>query len=134
MAPATKLFLLGRVGVSERLSRELYPSWTRVSCRWRATAVGSAVVPGDGLLADNDLTLRSHRMKPNIDRKGRIARAITGSMCCAGGIAIWVFDWPTSGTLRWVISVAALAAGAFQLFEAKRSWCVMRACGFRTPM
>lgn len=73
-------------------------------------------------------------MKRNIDRNGRIARAITGSLCCAGGVAVWVFGWPDSGTMRWVVSVAALAAGAFQLFEARRSWCVMRACGFKTPM
>jgi len=73
-------------------------------------------------------------MKPNIDRKGRVARAITGTLCVVFGASLWLIDWPESITIRWTVTVLAVAAGAFQLFEAKKSWCVARACGLKTPM
>ena len=73
-------------------------------------------------------------MKPNIDRKGRAARAISGTLCIAAGAVTWWVEWPESITWRIVATVVAVVAGAFQLFEARRSWCVMRACGFKTPM
>ncbi|MEK7730218.1 MAG: YgaP-like transmembrane domain [Planctomycetota bacterium] len=73
-------------------------------------------------------------MCPNIDRKGRIARAITGSLCIAFGVVCWVAGWPEAAGYRWIIILPALAAGGFQLFEARNSWCVMRACGIKTPV
>ncbi len=73
-------------------------------------------------------------MKPNIDRKGRIARAISGTLCVLLGLALWWWSWPASTTARVVLIVAALAFGVFQWFEARRGWCVARACGIRTPM
>lgn len=73
-------------------------------------------------------------MRSNIDRKGRIARAITGSLCIAFGAVCWMIGWPEAAGGRWIVILTALAAGGFQLFEAKNSWCVMRACGIKTPM
>ncbi len=73
-------------------------------------------------------------MKPNIDRKGRIARAITGLACISFGLAIWPMNWPASIGWRCGLSTLAVAAGVFQLFEARRGWCVARACGLKTPM
>ena len=73
-------------------------------------------------------------MRPNIDRKGRIARAITGLLCIGFGLILWLIPWPETLTYRWIVSLAAVAVGAFQLFEAKRGWCVARACGLKTPM
>lgn len=73
-------------------------------------------------------------MKPNIDRKGRIARAITGLLCIVLGLTVWLIQWPETFVYRWIVSLAAVAVGAFQLFEAKRGWCVARACGLKTPM
>lgn len=73
-------------------------------------------------------------MKPNIDQKGRIARAISGLLCIAFGVAVWLMGWPESLAYRCVVSVIAIVAGAFQLYEAKRAWCITRACGFKTPM
>ena len=73
-------------------------------------------------------------VQPNIDRQGRVARAITGSLCIAFGVGLWFVSWPDALTWRWVLTIAAVLAGGFQLFEAKRGWCVARACGFRTPM
>ena len=62
----------------------------------------------------------------NIDRSGRIARAIFGGLLVMGGIA----------ALFWNIwaGVALIAGGAFALFEAFRGWCIMRACGVKTRM
>jgi hypothetical protein len=73
-------------------------------------------------------------MKTNIDRRGRIARATTGALCIGFGIAVWVLAWPESLAYRWIVSAAAVLAGGFQLFEAKRGWCIARACGLKTPM
>jgi hypothetical protein len=71
---------------------------------------------------------------PNIDRRGRIARAITGSLCIAFGVVCWLIGWPEAVGVRWIVVLTAMAAGVFQLFEAKNSWCFMRACGIKTPM
>ena len=73
-------------------------------------------------------------MKPNIDRNGRIARAISGLLCIAFAVTVSLIAWPESQTFRWVLGLAGAAAGGFQLFEAKRGWCIMRACGVRTPI
>ncbi len=73
-------------------------------------------------------------MKPNITRSGRIARTITGTFCILFGVGVWYFSLPDSLVYRWIIGVGAIAAGVFQWFEARKSWCVMRACGFKTPM
>jgi len=73
-------------------------------------------------------------MKPNIHRSGRIARAISGTLCAACGLGFLVFQWPSTPWVRWVYSLALIGAGAFQWYEARKSWCVMRACGFKTPM
>ena len=73
-------------------------------------------------------------MRPNIDRKGRIARAISGSLCIAFGVVCWVTGWPEAAGYWEIIILFALATGGVQLFEAKKSWCVMRACGIKTPM
>jgi len=73
-------------------------------------------------------------MKPNIGRGGRIARAISGTLCVAGGAACILFAWPEGTVWRWGLSLALVAFGGFQWFEAKKRWCVVRACGIKTPM
>lgn len=73
-------------------------------------------------------------MKPNIDRKGRIARAACGALCVAGGVACGLTAWPESTVWRWTTIISLGAFGAFQLYEAKKSWCIMRALGVKTPM
>ena len=64
--------------------------------------------------------------KPNIDRPGRIARAIYGVACISAGI--FAFDWKL-----WM-AVLLFIAGAIGIFEALRGWCIMRACGVKTRM
>ncbi len=67
-------------------------------------------------------------MQCNINRRGRVARLITGLICVVAGIALlWLKQW-------WIVGGLLVIAGGFQLFEAKQGWCVMRAMGFRTPM
>lgn len=63
--------------------------------------------------------------QPNIDRKGRIARVITGViLAVSAGVAFWQRVWWLGGLLAfWAI---------FCFFEAKKRWCVMRACGIKT--
>lgn len=62
---------------------------------------------------------------PNIDRCGRVLRAVFGLCCIGGGVLLWLFvnRWAGAGGVAW---------GVFCLFEAARGWCVARACGIKT--
>jgi hypothetical protein len=62
----------------------------------------------------------------NIDRRGRIARAVWGVALIIAGLLLWAHD-------RW-ICFTLVAAGGFALYEAARGWCVMRACGIKTKL
>jgi hypothetical protein len=55
-------------------------------------------------------------------------------LCIAFGVVCWLIGWPEAVSARWIVILTALVAGGFQLFEAKNSWCVVRACGVKTPM
>ncbi len=67
-------------------------------------------------------------MKCNIDRRGRLLRAILGLLLLGGGIYLVVWtDHAFWGT-------GAIAAGAFGLFEAIKGWCAVRALGLDTPL
>ena len=71
----------------------------------------------------------------NIDRRGRVARLISGLLVLAIGIAMTV-TWavPSGSWIAWAAALFTLAAGLFQIFEAWKGWCVMRAMGYKTPM
>lgn len=62
--------------------------------------------------------------QPNIDRKGRMARALFGVACLVAGLVCLRSAW-------WICA-ALVASGLFAFFEALRGWCVMRACGVKT--
>jgi hypothetical protein len=63
-------------------------------------------------------------LRPNIDTKGRIIRAIA-----ALAMAFAAFlTWPHSRS----VGIALAATSAFVAFEAARGWCVARACGVKT--
>ena len=62
----------------------------------------------------------------NIDRRGRIARAIWGVALIFPGLLIL-------GRHRW-LGMVLVAAGGFALYEAVRGWCLMRACGIKTKL
>ena len=63
---------------------------------------------------------------PNLERKGRIVRALSGAVLLVAGVAFW----PSS---LWA-GIALLASGGFVLFEAFRGWCLLRACGIKTKL
>jgi DUF2892 family protein len=63
---------------------------------------------------------------PNIGRRGRIARAIYGIILILAGLVLLFYCW-------WAALILILA-GAFGLYEAKRGWCVVRACGIKTKL
>ena len=62
----------------------------------------------------------------NIDRRGRIARALWGVALIIAGLLI-------SARSGW-ICFALVVLGGFALYEAIRGWCLMRACGLKTKL
>jgi hypothetical protein len=73
-------------------------------------------------------------MTPNIERSGRMVRAVMGLVCLAAGVAVWVWGGPEGVVLRWALRIGLPLAGAFQLFEARQRWCVLRHYGVDTPL
>ncbi|QNN22815.1 hypothetical protein HED60_11230 [Planctomycetales bacterium ZRK34] len=75
-------------------------------------------------------------MECNIDKRGRMARAVWGIVMLLGAVAMVVCAVAgfLSGWWVWVVAAALLVAGLFGLYEARKGWCMMRAMGFRTPM
>lgn len=73
-------------------------------------------------------------VKPNIATRGRVARAVSGAVCVLAGAALLWAGWPATMVLRWILGLVVILVGGFQLFEAKRGWCAIRACGIRTPV
>jgi hypothetical protein len=62
----------------------------------------------------------------NIDRRGRIVRAVWGLGLMVAGLLLW-------GRSRW-ICLALMGLGVFALYEAGRGWCLMRDCGIKTRL
>jgi hypothetical protein len=64
-------------------------------------------------------------LAPNIQRTGRILRAIWGVlMSVGGGLAARQWGWWAGAPL--------FAIAIFSFFEAVRGWCFVRACGIKT--
>jgi hypothetical protein len=61
-------------------------------------------------------------MTANLDRNGRIVRAVSGTLCIAAGVALWPLAWPESTAFRTTLTVALAAFGVFQWFEALARW------------
>lgn len=60
----------------------------------------------------------------NIDRQGRVIRAVIGLVLLIAAIIV--------GLQFWWAGLVLLAGAAFVFFEAARGWCAARACGIRT--
>ena len=75
-------------------------------------------------------------MQCNIDRKGKIARLISGLLTAAAGVVLLVLVGigTLTGAWPWVVGALAVVFGGFQIYEGWCGWCVMRAMGFKTPM
>jgi hypothetical protein len=61
---------------------------------------------------------------PNIDRTGRIFRALIGLVFFIAAIVV--------GQSVWWAGLLLGAGAAFTWFEAARGWCAARACGIKT--
>ncbi len=65
--------------------------------------------------------------QPNIDHKGRIFRAIIGTLCLITGVIIF------SQVERWA-GLILVGVGLFAIFEVVSKWCILRACGIKTKL
>jgi len=63
-------------------------------------------------------------LRPNLDTKGRIIRAIAALLMAVAA----VLTWSHSRTAGIVLAGSAV----FVAFEAARGWCALRACGVKT--
>jgi hypothetical protein len=63
---------------------------------------------------------------PNIDRKGRVVRAVWAA-------GLFIGAWFAFG-ISAVLGVVLIVSAVFALFEALRGWCVVRACGIKTRL
>ncbi len=74
-------------------------------------------------------------MQCNIDRRGQALRTTMGSVTTFVGIALLAarFAFGVASVPAWA-GIAALAGGAFMIFEGVNGWCVVRAMGFKTPI
>ena len=65
-------------------------------------------------------------LAPNLDRKGRLLRALLALVL----LLTAAFCYTTS---PW-LAVLLATAGVFGIFEALRGWCIARACGINTRL
>ena len=74
-------------------------------------------------------------MQCNIDARGKRVRLINGIVTTVIGVMLLV-AWasPSGGWVAWAVTIAALAGGAFMIFEARAGWCAIRAMGIKTPI
>jgi len=72
-------------------------------------------------------------MQCNIDSRGRRWRAISGAICLVAAVVLTAWAWPPDRA-TWITAGILAAVGTFQLFEARRGWCALRAMGWRTPL
>jgi uncharacterized membrane protein HdeD (DUF308 family) len=72
-------------------------------------------------------------MKCNIDDKGRRVRRTGGIVCCVAGVAlVIVFLAAHFSYATLLVGLGLIAGGMFQLFEARKGWCALRAMGVKT--
>ena len=70
---------------------------------------------------------------PNIDRLGRLVRGTGGLLALIIEMVLIVVPWPPNWW-QWLIVAGLLLSGGLGLFEASRSWCILRAYDFKTPV
>jgi hypothetical protein len=69
----------------------------------------------------------SNFFRSNIDRNGRIARGVLGSLCLIAGIIV-------AGDIKWWAGLFLVVPGLFAIIEAMSGWCLVRACGVKTKI
>jgi hypothetical protein len=71
-------------------------------------------------------------MQQNIDDSG--VRLRKGGSYVLLGLSALTLMIPNLPDLpRWILFGILFVAGAFMRFEAEKRWCLLRACGLRTP-
>ncbi len=74
-------------------------------------------------------------MQCNIDAKGRAVRRNGGIICCTAGIiSLALAMWSPYRVAFLITGAFLILAGMFQLFEASKGWCALRAMGIKTPI
>jgi hypothetical protein len=75
-------------------------------------------------------------MHCNIDPRGRRLRMISGIFCCAAAGVLVVLAFVLAHGFWGLLlgGAALLAGGLFQIFEARKGWCAVRALGIKTPL
>jgi hypothetical protein len=75
-------------------------------------------------------------MQCNIDSRGRRARLTGGIVSCSLAAAAAIAAALLREYWTWLVAVAIalLALGVFQIFEAVKGWCALRAMGIRTKV
>jgi len=74
-------------------------------------------------------------MQCNIDKRGQTLRTTMGVVTALAGAGLIGarFGAGLDAVPLWA-GLAALAGGAFMIFEGVNGWCVVRAMGFKTPI
>jgi hypothetical protein len=74
-------------------------------------------------------------MQCNIDKRGQFLRTSMGAVTALVGVGLLAARF-TAGleTVPLWAGLAAVAGGAFMIFEGVNGWCVVRAMGFKTPI
>jgi hypothetical protein len=75
-------------------------------------------------------------MTCNIDQRGRNVRAVSGALCVTAAVLLAILALVLNFGAWWVWLLAVLlgVGGAFQIYEARRGWCALRALGVKTPV
>lgn len=74
-------------------------------------------------------------MQCNIDAKGRAVRRNGGIVCLVlGAVCLGAAYAGVSRRAFVGAGLGLIAAGLFQLFEARKGWCAVRAMGIKTPV
>ena len=74
-------------------------------------------------------------MQCNIDKRGQMLRTTMGALTALAGAGLLAarFVFGVADVPTWA-GIAAIAGGAFMVFEGVNGWCVVRAMGFKTPI
>ncbi len=70
---------------------------------------------------------------PNIDRLGRLVRGMGGLLSLVVAVVMLIWLWPLNWW-QWLIVVVLFLLGGLSLFEARKSWCILRAYDYKTPL
>lgn len=74
-------------------------------------------------------------MQCNIDAKGKAVRLIYGlaMLAAAAVVAVLLLIGVIGAAWVWAVVAGLALMGGFGVYEARKSWCVVRAMGFKTP-